>query len=76
MKNDIIKLKVNVSLDVSFKKYSSTNLNEKAKEQILIWIEETLKDESQIPLFVFSNSGEETLSKNVKIESVEDVTTK
>jgi len=67
-KSQPIKLKIKATIEVTFNPYSSDELNTKAKEQIAIWVEESLKDDDQVPLFVASNSGEETLSKTIKID--------
>lgn len=64
----IITLKVTATIDVQFKSYGSYELNEMAKEQITIWVKEILNEEDNIPLFVSSSSGEESISKTIKIE--------
>jgi hypothetical protein len=70
--NDIITIKIKATIEVKFKSYDDGKKNALAKEQALIWVEETLKDEEQIPFFVVTNSGEESISKSVKVEEIEN----
>ncbi len=64
----VITLKLKANIEVKFKAYPTDDLNAKAKEQIAIWVEETLKDEAQVPLFVLKKAGEESISKTVVVE--------
>ena len=66
---EVITFKVTATVEVKFESYDNDELNKTAKEQISIWVEETLKEEDQVPLFVHSQSGEESTSKTVKVEA-------
>jgi cobalamin biosynthesis protein CbiD len=69
--SEVVTFTVRATLDVKFKSYGNKALDDKAREQILIWVEEVLNEEDQIPLFVSTQAGEETLSKVIKVK--EDV---
>jgi cobalamin biosynthesis protein CbiD len=64
----VVTLRVTATIEVKFNSYGNEALNQRAKDQIAIWVEETLNDEEQIPLFVSTPSGEESISKTVNIE--------
>lgn len=66
-----ITVKVTAVIEVQFDPYENETLNDKAKDQIRIWVEESLQETDQIPLFISSSSGEETISKTVKVTSNE-----
>jgi hypothetical protein len=67
-KTDVVTLKVKATIEVQFNSYGDELLNKKAKEQIAIWVEETLKEEEQVPLFVSTQAGEESISKTIKVD--------
>jgi hypothetical protein len=69
--SEIITFTVKATIEVKFKSYGAKAYDDKAKEQIIIWVDEMLKEDDQIPLFVSTQSGEETLSKVVTVK--EDV---
>lgn len=74
-KRKIIKVKATVTIETSFLDYEDEKNNRKALDQIQGWIAETLNDEEQIPLFVATQSGEQTQRKMVKV-TVEQLTGK
>ena len=69
LQKEFITFKVTATVEVKFESYDNEDLNKTAKEQISIWVEETLKEEDQVPLFVDTQSGEESISKTVKVEA-------
>lgn len=62
-----IEVEAHISFKVKFKDYGDEKSNDLAMKQIKVWIEETLKEEDQIPLFVMSASGEQTTDKRVLV---------
>jgi hypothetical protein len=66
---ETIIVKLNVDIEVEFKSYNDDSMNKTAKEQIIIWAEETLNEEDQVPLFVASRAGEESISKTITINN-------
>lgn len=71
-KSNIVTVKVKATIEVQFKSYGNNDLDEKAKEQIKIWVDETLTEEDQIPLFVATQAGEESVSKTVTVETTNE----
>jgi hypothetical protein len=65
---DVVSVTAIVTVEVSFRSYSNEMFDETAKKQISTWIKEMLEEEDQIPLFIKSFSGEETLSKKVTVK--------
>lgn len=64
----VVTIKVIATVEVKFNSYGTEYGDKKAADQIAIWVEETLKDEEQVPLFVSTQSGEESISKTIKID--------
>ncbi len=62
-----LEVQADITVKIRFKKYASKYENELALKQIQIWLEETLEDDGQIPLFVASQYGEQTTSKVVEV---------
>lgn len=74
-----IEVNANINVKIRFNDYGVNSQNETALRQIKIWLEETLNDESQIPLFINTNNGEQTTLKKVNVnltnpEKVLDIT--
>jgi hypothetical protein len=63
-----IEIVANITVKVRFKDYGNRNDNEIAIKQIDTWLEETLNDDDQIPLFIKTKYGEQTTSKVVDIK--------
>lgn len=68
-KPKIVTVKIKATVEVKFTSYGKQELDNKAKEQIQIWVDETLKEEDQVPLFVSTQAGEESISKTVTVET-------
>lgn len=68
-KPKIVTVKIKATIEVKFTSYGKQELDNKAKEQIQIWVDETLKEEDQVPLFVSTQAGEESISKTVTVET-------
>ena len=66
---EVITFKVIATVEVKFNSYGTEELNKRAKDQISIWVEETLQEEDQVPLFVETTAGEESISKTISIET-------
>lgn len=64
----VVTVKVVATIEVKFNSYGTEHFDKKAVNQIAIWAEETLKDEDQVPLFVSTQSGEESISKTVTVD--------
>lgn len=68
MENEEVTVIIEAKITVKYKPYNHEGLNKKASEQMLVWVEETLKEEHQIPLFINDNSGKEsTTFKQVEV---------
>jgi hypothetical protein len=68
MENEEITVTIQATVTVKYKPYNHEDLNTKAREQMKIWVYETLNDESQIPLFIIDKSGQEsTTSKHIEV---------
>jgi hypothetical protein len=70
VESTVVTVKVVATIEVKFNSYGTEHLDKKAIDQIAIWTEETLKDEDQVPLFVSTLSGEESISKTVTVEVI------
>jgi len=68
-KPKVVTVKIKATIEVKFASYGKQELDDKAKEQIQIWVDETLKEEDQVPLFVSTQAGEESISKIVTVSN-------
>jgi hypothetical protein len=66
-KPKIVTVKIKATIEVKFASYGKQELD--AKEQIQILVDETLKEEDQVPLFVSTQAGEESISKIVTVSN-------